>query len=48
MLIGKGFIPSENNYSFYCNDIGPYRKAIKLNGDDIVVNTTYYLLVEAE
>lgn len=31
MLIGKGFIPSENNYSLACIDIGPYRKAIKLS-----------------
>ena len=48
MLLGIGFVPSENNYSKSSVNIGTFRKAIKLQSKDMSVKTTYYLLVEAE
>ena len=47
MLLGVGFVPSENNYSLKCKGLGPFRKAIKIESDLMAPNTTYYVLVEA-
>lgn len=48
MVLSEGKIPSDGNYERSAQQLGAFRKAIKLNSDYLEPNATYYLLLSGE